>query len=355
MDTRQKILILDDDADWLSLCRDLLVTLPSRPDVLTANSAKRALALLETEKVRLLVSDLRMPRMDGLQILSIVRRRFPEMRTVVLSGLEDEEYRSRAYALGVDLFWLKAEMQRNSKLFTECLESLLGRDNEPGFRGIQSKSLLDIIQMVCLTRTSTVLRITRGPLVAKLWIQDGELFDAELEGARGEAAFYRLLAWKTGTFENLPAEPDHERTIFKPVNALLLESAQSQDESANPVEPESIETAVHRKTMWKLSLLTREGADFVICVPPAGRGEPEALGTQNVTLPAQWTRNALLLCQRLGERLGAGPLTEITGLSQERHLVLVPRGDAFFLVAWPADAEGNLIEKSRKLVASWDF
>ena len=111
METRHKILILDDDADWLTLCRDLLAALPSRPEILTANNAKRALALLETEKIRLLISDLKMPRIDGLQMISIVRRRFPETRTVVLSGLEDEDYRSRAYALGVDLFWLKAEMQ----------------------------------------------------------------------------------------------------------------------------------------------------------------------------------------------------------------------------------------------------
>src|SRR5208282_6168669 len=108
-----------------------------------------------------------------LQVLTIVRRRFPELRTIVLSGLEDEEFRSRAYALGVDLFWLKTDMQRHGQMFAECLESLLGRDNDTGFRGIQSKSLMDIIQMECLSRSSTVLRITRGPLVAKLWIQDG--------------------------------------------------------------------------------------------------------------------------------------------------------------------------------------
>jgi len=354
MDNRQKILILDDDADWLALCRDLLATLPSRPEIITANSAKKALALLGSEKVRLLISDLRMPRMDGLQILSIVRRQFPEMRTVVLSGLEDEEYRARAYALGVDLFWLKSEMQRSSKLFTECLESLLGRDNEPGFRGIQSKGLMDIIQMECLTRSSTVLRITRGPLVAKLWIQEGELIDAELEGARGEAAFSRLLAWKTGSFENLPAEPDRERTIMKPVNALLLESAQSQDESANPMGAESIETVVHRKTMWKLSQLTREGADFVLSMPPEGLGEPEELGTQNVLPQAQWTRLAATIGQRLSERLGAGPLTHIIGQNQERQVILLAQGEQTFLIGWPLDATGNLTDKSRKLVASWD-
>jgi CheY-like chemotaxis protein len=299
-----------------------------------------------------------MPRIDGLQVLAIVRRRFPATRTVVLSGLEDEEYRSRAYALGVDLFWLKTEMQRNAKLFSECVESLIGnsdRDHDTGFRGLQSKSLMDIIQMECLSRTSTVLRITRGPLVAKLWIQEGELTDAECEGARGEVAFHRLLAWKTGTFENLPAEPGRERTIQKPVNALLLESAQSIDEKAHPsTEPESIESDIHRKTIWKLAQLTREGADFVVATPLTGSSGAEALGTQNVAPFAQWTQRAAEIARRLGDRLEAGPLSHIAGQSFERQSILLVRGDRAFLVGWPTDATENLPEKSRKLVASWE-
>jgi CheY-like chemotaxis protein len=240
METRHKILVLDDDTDWLKLSSEILTHLPSKPEIRTVTSGARALALMETEPFRLLICDLKMPRIDGLQVLAIVRRRFPELRTVVLSALEDEEFRSRAYALGVDLFWLKTEMQRNLQMYLDCLESLLGRETEGGFRGIQSKSLMDIIQMECLSRSSTVLRLTRGALVAKLWIQDGELIDAEAEGARGEVAFRRILAWKSGTFENLPAEPNREHTITKSVNALLLESAQAMDETANPVEPESV-------------------------------------------------------------------------------------------------------------------
>jgi CheY-like chemotaxis protein len=357
MEKRHKILLLDDDNDWLTLCREMLAALPSRPEILTANNGKRALSLLESEPVRLLICDLKMPRIDGLQVLSIVRRRYPELRTVVLSALEDEEFRSRAYALGVDLFWIKMEMQRDAKLFIECLESLLGRDDEPGFRGIQSKSLMDIIQMECLSRSSTVLRITRGPLVSKLWIQDGELIDAETEGARGEAAFRRIFAWKSGTFENLPAEPDRERTIVKPVNALLLETAQDMDEAINavtPDSPESLEQSAHRKTVWKLSLLTRAGADFVIAIPSEGLGEPEALGTQNITQLVQWTRHAAATARRLGERLEAGPILQVTGQNMERQVLVLNREDRLFLVGWPAEAAGNLLEKSRKLVASWD-
>lgn len=355
MEKRYKILLLDDDTDWLSLCRELLTnTLPSKPEILTANTARRALTLLETEQIRLLICDLKMPRIDGLQMLAIVRRRFPELRTVVLSALEDEEYRSRAYALGVDLFWLKAEMQRNSKLFNECLESLLGRDSSSGFRGIQSKSLMDIIQMECLSRSSTVLRITRGPLVAKLWIQNGDLIDAEAEGTRGEAAFRRILSWKSGTFENLPPEPDHARNITKPVNALLLETAQDMDEQANPVSPDSIEQSAHRRTVWKLALLTREGAEFVIAIPPEGLGEPEAIGTQNVTQLVQWTRHVAATARRLGERLEAGPVLQVAGQNMERHVLVLNREDRLSLVGWPVEAAGNLLEKSRKLVASWD-
>ena len=357
MEARHKILVLDDDVDWLALCRDQFAGLSSHPEILTANNAKRALALLETEQIRLLISDLKMPRIDGLQMIAIVRRRFPAVRTVVLSGLEDEDYRSRAYALGVDLFWLKSEMQRNSKLFGECIESLLGQsdqEGDTGFRGIQSKSLMDIIQMECLSRSSTVLRITRGPLVAKLWIQDGELLDAECEGATGEAAFHRLLAWKTGAFENLPAEPSRERAIHKPVNALLLESAQNMDETAHPsTEPDSMETNQHRKTMWKLSQLAREGAEFVVTVP-LSVGVPEGLGAHNVEAMAQWTLRAAGIARRLGERLEAGPLSHVATQSPERQTVLLINGDRAFLVGWQAESAENMVEKSRKLVASWE-
>ena len=356
METKHKILVLDDDVDWLALSREIFAQLPSKPEIRTAASGARALALLENEPFRLLICDLKMPRMDGLQVLSIVRRRFPELRTIVLSGLEDEEFRSRAYALGVDLFWLKIDMQRNSKMFLECLESLLGRDAEGGFRGIQSKSLMDIIQMECLSRSSTVLRITRGPLVAKMWIQNGELTDAEVEGARGEAAFRRIFAWKSGTFENLPAEPDRERTITKPVNALLLESAQAVDEKDNPsTTPDSLEEAGHRKMVWKLALLTREGADFVVAVPPEGRGEPEALGTQSTEQLSVWTRRATEIAKKLGEKIEAGPLLHVAGHNLEKQLLVLPRANKSFLVGWPPTAPaGQLLEQSKKLVASWD-
>jgi CheY-like chemotaxis protein len=357
MKAQHKILVLDDDTDWLELSREILSQLPSKPEIRTASSGKRALAMLDAEAFRLLICDLKMPRIDGLQVLAIVRRRFPELRTVVLSALEDEDFRSRAYALGVDMFWLKIEMQRNSQMYIDCLESLLGRDQEGGFRGIQSKSLMDIIQMECLTRSSSVLRITRGSLVAKLWIQGGELTDAEAEGACGEVAFRRILTWKSGTFENLPAEPNRKRTILKPVNALLLESAQAIDENDGGAAGTSDQTVqIHRRTVWKLSLLARAGAEFVVAVPPEGQGVHEAMGTQIQTAEqyANWTRRATGIIKHMGDVVDAGPLLHLDGNNLERRLLLLPRENKDFLVGWSPEADEGLLEKTKKLVESWD-
>src|SRR6266853_1962520 len=107
MEAQHKILLLDDDPDLLALYKEILAQLPSRPEIHTATAGPRAMALLEAEPIRLLICDLKMPKMDGLQVLSIVRRKYPQLRTVALTSVHDEQYRSRAYALGVDLFWHK--------------------------------------------------------------------------------------------------------------------------------------------------------------------------------------------------------------------------------------------------------
>ena len=78
MDTRHRILLVDDDPDLLEMYQQILKQLPSQPEIHTAVSGTRALAMLEAEPYRLLICDLKMPKMDGLQVLSIVRRKYPE-------------------------------------------------------------------------------------------------------------------------------------------------------------------------------------------------------------------------------------------------------------------------------------
>jgi CheY-like chemotaxis protein len=351
MDRRPKILLADDDPDLLDMYREVLAQLPSRPEIHTAVSGGRAIAMLEAEPFRLLICDLKMPKMDGLQVLAIVRRKYPQLRTVAMTAEPDEQFRSRAYALGVDLFWHKPASEQETKMFLECIESLLGRETEVGFRGMQSKSLMDIIQLECISQSSSVLRITNGPLTGMIWIQDGELVDAEAADLRGEPAFQKILSWRAGNFEMLPVEPSRPRTIFKSYNALLLESAQALDELRGGITAEG----VPQSPTSPLALVSQvEGVEFALEMKPGPGVKPGARGLENPERMAAWARQSLERFRALGERLGAGPLEQIEGFGPQRHVTLASQGDTGYCVGWkPSLLPEQVRERMKKVLALW--
>jgi hypothetical protein len=263
----------------------------------------------------------------------------------------DEQYRSRAYALGVDLFWHKPATEQETKMFLECIESLLGRETEGGFRGVQSKSLMDIIQLECISQSSSVLRITNGQLTGKIWIQGGDLIDAEAADLRGEPAFQKILSWKAGNFEMLPAEPSRPRTIFKSYNAMLLESAQALDESRGGVTPEGASPPAV-SPLARLSQM--EGVEFVLTMKPGERVHQVARGLENPERMATWARQTLERFRLLGDRLGSGPLEQIEGFGPQRHVALTGQAETEFCVGWKHSlAPDQVRDQMKKLLALW--
>lgn len=311
----------------LDLYQDLLKQLPSKPEVHVSSSGARAIALLESEAFNLLITDLRMPKMDGLQVLAIVRRKFPHLRIVVLTGVLDEEYRSRAYAQGVELFWQKPASSEEVKLFQDCIESLLDREtrSEGGFRGMQSKSLVDLIQLECLSRSSSVLHVTQGALRGKIWVQNGEITDAATGHFTGEEAFKEILSWKSGNFEILPADPAHVRTITNSYQGLLLDSAQALDEwrSQQAGAEKRDEAGEAAASSSALSPLTRfEGVEFVLTISPDPMAPCDSWALENAKQLADWARATHRRLVELGEKLDAGELAQVAGFGLQRHWAL---------------------------------
>lgn len=347
MHTQPKILLVDDDQDLLDLYKEILAQLPSKPEIFTASSGARAMAMMESEPFTLLICDLNMPKMDGLQVLSIVRRKYPDLRTVVLTSVMDEQFRSRVYGLGVDLFWQKPSSNEEIKQLLECLESLIGRDMQTGFRGVQSKSLVDLIQLECLSQTSTVLKITNLPLTGKIWINTGEVIDAETEGFEGEAAFHKILAWKSGNFESLPAEPDRPRKITNSYHALLLETVQAQDEATS-------KSASDGNTDPLVTLSRIPGVEFILSLNEKKEKGFESKGLENPDEVSAWAKQILKDFRDLGVNLGAGTLQQIEGLGPQRHVTLTSTDNVDICVGWNQNQSPQQIRESMKtLLALW--
>lgn len=81
---KRTVLFVDDEEKILSSLKRGLLDEPY--DTLFTNSGQEALEILEQKKVHVLVTDMRMSEMLGIELLRIVKEKYPDIVRVVLSG-----------------------------------------------------------------------------------------------------------------------------------------------------------------------------------------------------------------------------------------------------------------------------
>lgn len=359
MPTDRKILLVDDDQDFLNTYREYLQSLPGDPIIHTANTGTRAVTMLEAEPYQLLLVDLTMPRMDGLQVISLVRRRFPQVRVVVLTGLQDEQFRARAYAMGVDQYWNKPRTEQEIRLFTQSVEALIHETARGGFRGVQSKSLVDIIQLECLSQSSAVLKISNGSFDAKIWIQNGEVIDAEAPGLQGDAAFREIFSWKGGAFEILPPEPERPRAMFESYQGLLLDTLQGLDESraqagaATGTGDLATEEAALAAATSLAGLSRLEGVEFACLAESSDSGS--SWGLDNAARMQQWATETHESFRSLGEELKVGDVQQVFCRGRKYQVVVAPTEKGMLCVGFAPKLTAEKVRNTMKGARSkWD-
>lgn len=371
MPINHRILLLDDDPDVVDTYKELLMRLPSNPEVRTATSGARALARLESEPYSLLVSDLNMPRMDGLQVLAIVRRRYPHLRIAVMTAMAEGQFRARAYEMGVDLFMTKPSTSQEVEQFLDCVESLLEQKDHGGFRGLQTKSLMDLIQFEALSQSTCVLKIQRGSKESRIWMVEGEITDAEHLDMVGMEALLEIVAWKTGSFEIIPIEEDRPRRILASTDSLLLDLATALDESTanEQAEPELGDEYSH-----SISRLVEpdKGIDFILTISrdwtdkSSGKTKAKAQkesesslqfdswGLENPEQVAEWIWNSMSVMEKLGHKLETGALSEFEGTGPHQNLSLFAGFNAYLVVGFDRNQTRSEWSKTmKKIVAKW--
>jgi len=93
------VLVIEDDPqlrEYLRLALEL-----HEHQVLTTENGSAALAYLNGHPVDAVVTDLFMPEMDGLETVAALRRQFPDMRVIAMSGRPGVDYLAVTRELGV--------------------------------------------------------------------------------------------------------------------------------------------------------------------------------------------------------------------------------------------------------------
>lgn len=100
-----RILLVDDERDILAVVGQWLQGLGHRS--VAISDSREVLGLMETEHFDLVCLDLLMPHIDGLQLISKIRRRQPTCHIVILSGVADTRIVVEAVKEGVEDYLLK--------------------------------------------------------------------------------------------------------------------------------------------------------------------------------------------------------------------------------------------------------
>lgn len=79
----KKILFVDDEVEFCSLMREYFST---KYDVETASDGQEALSKLEEFQPGCILLDLKMPQMDGLEALKLIKLSYPDMKVIIVSA-----------------------------------------------------------------------------------------------------------------------------------------------------------------------------------------------------------------------------------------------------------------------------
>lgn len=103
-----KAIIVDDEILTVRALRDQMLWRNHGIEIVgTAYDGEQAYQLVLTEKPEIVITDIRLPKMDGLKLTELIKQTFPEISVILISAFADFEYAQRAIKIGGDGYLLK--------------------------------------------------------------------------------------------------------------------------------------------------------------------------------------------------------------------------------------------------------
>lgn len=167
-----------------------------------AADGEMALPLLQTIKPEIMITDIKMPFMDGLQLSKIVRERMPKVKIIILSGHDEFEYAQKAIELGVTEYLLKPvtvdDLQRALKKIAALIES------ERQEKEILDQLRSEVAENRATLRESLLLKLILGAISPTEAIERGQSLGLDL------VARYYLIAILKIELEDRAQQFDYE-------------------------------------------------------------------------------------------------------------------------------------------------
>lgn len=224
------ILVVDDDESYLTSLVDGLMVMDESMIILTALNGEMALKILEQNQIDLVLTDIRMPVMDGFQLLSNMINRFCTIPVIVISAMNKPSKDSQRNWPNV-LQYLQKPLDITTVANT--IKKTLNDYHKSTVHGI---TLMSFLQLLALENKTCILTARKDDKEAIFYIESGILLDTELGEQSGIDAAYEVLTWENPLIEMHPVKHKRKRTIEEPLETVLLNACKLLDEKAVDVE-----------------------------------------------------------------------------------------------------------------------
>ena len=220
----KKVLVVDDDHGFLlslqAMCRERVDIF----EVVTAGNGKEALAVLASQPIDLVVTDLKMPEMDGFELVSRMSKLKNSVPVIVMTAFGTPEMEDRLMDLGAFQY---IEKPVDFELLLQKIKDGLAAGAKGHVSGVSLSSFLQLLE---LDRKTCTIMARVGARIGLLFFKNGSLINAYADPLTGLDAAFEIISWDQAEIEIHNFCRNRKRTIEAPLGFILIEGARLSDE-----------------------------------------------------------------------------------------------------------------------------
>lgn len=271
-----RIIMVDDEAELVRALSGMLRSEFGADRVLDTVDANEALGWIERERPAVLITDVRMAGLSGLELIARTNEAWGAVPAVVMTAFPTPEVKSRA--TGGSFVYLPKPFP-----FRDLLDAVRELDTATpsSFSGaVAVSTLADLLQLYAASGGTGALTVRAGVLRGEVWFDQGRIVHARTEGKRGFDAFCDLACWPHGSFAWRSRRVD-EHTIEMSTPELLLEAYRLWDEARREADEGRAASAGPRGAAPAEPAPARPPAEPTAGLAPADR-ETSCQGTRDI-------------------------------------------------------------------------
>jgi len=226
----KRILIVDDEEDiLLGLSRYLK---RHGYEVITETSPRKAIEVLSTEPADILITDIKMDELSGLDLIEEAKKRNKDIRVIVMTARGSSELERLAIERGA--------VEYIEKPFDiDYLLQVLKKLEKGGFRGVVKElSITDMLNILNVEKANAVINISSTAGTGRIFMENGEIVHAQFGDIEGLDALKAIFSLEGGTFSVDKGVKPPKKTIDVPFSNLMLEIFAQIDEESSGLSME---------------------------------------------------------------------------------------------------------------------